>query len=260
MVTIIIPTYNEATTICGALDCLDQAQGDFEVIVADGESSDGTAEMVRARAEQFSRPLRVLTAARPRAAQLNRAAREARGGVLLFLHADVRVPRNAIETLVRDMQATSSIGGNFDLAFDGESRWSRFFTWANRVRRRFGIYYGDSGIFIRRDVFEALGGFKEIPVMEDYEFVRRMERKGKTRFLTPQLIVSDRRWREGGVLRTIARWVLIQGLYSIGCPPRLLQHWYPPARTGGAGPATGTRDAEFRAEHQAVTRSKSPGR
>jgi glycosyltransferase involved in cell wall biosynthesis len=164
--------------------------------------------------------------------QLNEAAKVARGDVLWFLHADVRVPPDAIETLEREVRADSALGGNFDLVFEGESGWSRFFTWANRARRKFGIYYGDSGIFVRREVFEALGGFKAIPIMEDYEFVRRLERRGKTLFLTPRLLVSSRRWRERGVARTLLSWAVTQGLYSVGFSMQRLERWYPPVRAG----------------------------
>jgi GT2 family glycosyltransferase len=173
---------------------------------------------------------------------LNRAARVAQGDVLFFLHADVRVPPEAIESLERELKRNLSPGGNFDLTFDGDSRWSRFFTWVNRLRRRFGVYYGDSGVFARREVFEALGGFREIPVMDDYEFVRRLERKGKTLFLSPALRVSDRRWRERGVLKTLLSWVIVQGLYSLRISPNRLVRWYTPVRDGftaGAEPRDG---------------------
>lgn len=232
MVSVIIPTFNEVTAIRDALEHLARARGDFEVIVADGESTDGTAEQVSQKARSFPRPLRLLRVPRPRAVQLNEAAKVARGGVLWFLHADVRMPPDAIETLTREVRADSALGGNFDLVFEGESGWNRFFTWANRARRRFGIYYGDSGIFVRREVFENLGGFKVIPIMEDYEFVRRLERHGKTLLLTPKLLVSDRRWSGRGVLKTLLSWVAVQSFYSLGISAQRLERWYPPVRAG----------------------------
>lgn len=230
MVTIIIPTYNEAATITRTLGQLDQVRGDFEVLVVDGESEDDTRARVEVVVNGFPRPLRFLTAERNRALQLNRAAASARGDVLLFLHADTLLPPAAVESLEAALQDHRVVGGNFDLVFDGDSAWSSVFTWVNRARRSLGIYYGDSGLFVRRDTFERLRGFKPVPIMDDYEFVRRLERTGKTVCLEPVVMVSDRRWRVQGVLRTLLSWVVVQGLYSLGVSPKLLVRWYHPVR------------------------------
>jgi rSAM/selenodomain-associated transferase 2 len=231
MVSVIIPTYNEESAILLALGALARAGGEFEVIVVDGESTDRTRRLVEECIPIFPQPLRLIAAPRHRALQLNAGAKEARGDVLLFLHADVVFPCQGIETPERVLQMPAAVGGNFDLAFEGRSTWSRLFTWVNRVRRRFGIYYGDSGIFVRREVFERLGGFRPIPIMDDYEFARRMERAGKTTFVPARLLVSDRRWREQGVLHTLWSWFWVQALYSLGVPPRFLVRWYRPVRT-----------------------------
>ncbi|MBI1941664.1 MAG: TIGR04283 family arsenosugar biosynthesis glycosyltransferase [Acidobacteria bacterium] len=236
MVSVIIPTHNEASVIQRTLAHLSRVRGDFEVIVVDGESTDRTRARVERLIPSFPRPLRVIRAPRHRARQLNRAAREARGDTLLFLHADVLVPPDAIEVLEAGLAGQPFIGGNFDLVFTGDSWWSRFFTWANRARRKFGIYYGDSGIFVRRTVFERLGGFKPIPIMDDYEFVRRLERLGRTVCLPATLKVSDRRWRERGIPRTLLSWIWIQTLFSAGVPAEFLARWYQPVRAGQQTP------------------------
>jgi glycosyltransferase involved in cell wall biosynthesis len=182
MVSIIIPTYNEAEIIAPALARLSRQRGDFEVIVADGASTDRTAAIVRSRLRSYPRGvLRVLACERPRAVQLNQAGELARGDVLLFLHADVTLPAEALEFIERVLARSEVVGGNFQSAFAGNDFWSRFFTWANRVRRRLGIYYGDSAVFVRRGVFEQLGGFKPIPIMDDYEFIRRRRSRSATR-------------------------------------------------------------------------------
>ncbi len=234
MISIIIPTFNEAQTVARTLDELRRVRGDFEVIVVDGESEDGTLAAVEALIAGFPRPLRLLTAPRPRALQLNRAAASARAEVFLFLHADALPAPEAAESVEAALQDDSLVGGNFVLAFGGESGWNRFFTWATRVRRWFGLYYGDSGLFVRREVFERLGGFKPIPVMDDYEFVRRLERAGRTVCLPSVVLVSDRRWKVQGVFRTLWSWVVVQGLYSFGIPPGWLARWYPPVRARAA--------------------------
>jgi rSAM/selenodomain-associated transferase 2 len=230
MVSVIIPTYNEESVIERNLGHLSRANGDFEVLVVDGESTDGTRARVEALMGGFPRPLRLAAAPRNRALQLNRGAELARGETLLFLHADIVVPPEAIEATEQALSAHALCGGNFSLVFAGPSAWNRFFTWANRARRRFGIYYGDSGIFVRRQVFERLGGFKPIPVMDDYEFIRRMEKLGRTLCLPATLKVSDRRWRRQGALRTLLSWVLVQSLYSAGVPAQRLAWLYAPVR------------------------------
>lgn len=209
MVSVIIPTYNEADSIAATLGTLGRARGGFEVIVADGSSPDGTRLLVEAVIAGFPRPLRVITTARHRALQLNSAASVASGDAFLFLHADVTVPAAAIEALEEALRDASLIGGNFQIVFEGASAVERFFTWAYRVRRPFGIYYGDSGIF-----------------------VRRLERTGRTACLEPALTVSGRRWRVQGLLPTLASWVWIQTLYSLRVPPQHLARWYGPVRNG----------------------------
>ena len=156
--------------------------------------------------------------------------------MLLFLHADARLDANALECLEAAMRRPEVAGGNFRLQFDGDG-WSRFFTWADRTRRAFGVYYGDSGIFVRRTFFERLGGFKSIPLMEDYEFVRRLERRArrerlKTVCLPAFIVVSDRRWRVEGAWRTLWTWFWVQFLYSAGASPQRLARWYRPTRKG----------------------------
>ena len=233
MVSVVIPTYNEATSIAGVLDRLKGVRGDFEVLVADGSSTDRTANIVRELAGDFPRPLRVVESVRNRAIQCNAAAQQARGDSFLFLHADIYVPPETVEALERSLRDPAVIGGNFQIVFEGNTFVERFFTWCYRVRRPFGIYYGDSGVFVRREVFERLGGFKPIPIMDDYEFVRRMERAGRTVCLNPPMLVSDRRWRVQGLFPTLFSWVWIQTLYSLGVPASRLARWYGPVRNDG---------------------------
>ena len=236
MVSVIIPTYNEERRIMRILRSLKLASGDFEVLVADGASSDRTREAVEEAALGFPRRLEFLALARPRAAQLNRAAKLARGEVFCFVHADLRVPATWIEAMASALKDSQIVGGNFRIRFEGESGWNRFFTRAYNVRRHFGIYYGDSGVFIRRDVFFRMDGFKPIPIMDDYEFIRRLERAGRTVCLDPELVVSDRRWRLDGGLHTLLTWTRIQALYSLGVSPERLDRWYNPVREPARSP------------------------
>ena len=231
MVSIVIPTYNEASSILAVLDRLKRVRGEFEVVVADGSSTDQTCELVRSAVSSYPHPLRLVESPRNRAIQLNCAAQHACGDSFIFLHADILVPAGTVEAVEKSLHDPLVIGGNFQIVFEGDSAVERFFTWCYRVRRPFGIYYGDSGLFVRREIFERMGGFKPIPIMDDYEFVRRMERAGRTVCLAPPLLVSDRRWRVQGLFPTLFSWIWIQTLYSLGLPAEHLARWYGPVRS-----------------------------
>lgn len=232
MVSIVIPTYNEENYIPIMLARLEHVRGHFEVLVADGSSTDRTREVVLKTTAKYPHRLQLIETVRNRAIQSNSAAQKASAEVFLFLHADVIIPLDAVEVIEESLRNSSIIGGNFQLVFEGNSSVTAFFNWCYRVRRPFGIYYGDSGLFVRRQIFEALGGFKSIPIMDDYEFVRRMERAGRTVCLKSPLIASDRRWRLQGLFPTLFSWVWIQTLYSLGVPAEHLARWYGPVRNG----------------------------
>jgi rSAM/selenodomain-associated transferase 2 len=222
MVSVIIPTYAEESRIEALLQRLRAQAPEGDLIVADGSSPDNTAAL----AAPFAR---VVPSPANRGAQLNRGARSARGDVLLFLHADVELPGGGLAAIERALADSTVVGGNFTLEFTGGDLPSRVFTRIDRWRRRFGIFYGDSGIFVRREVFDRLGGFREWPVLEDYEFARRLVRAGKTICLPQVIRVSSRRWN-GRLLRTLAAWFLIQSLYFLRVPPAWLARWYRPVR------------------------------
>jgi len=221
-VSVVIPTYQEAAVIEGLLSHL-EGLGAEEIIVADGGSADGTAALAQARAKVIAGPA-------CRAIQMNLGARAARGNVLLFLHADVWLGAGALAAVRCAMQDSATVGGNFDIRYEGGSVAAKVFSAVNRQRRRFGIFYGDSGIFCRRTVFEALGGFPPWPVLEDYHFARRLHRAGKLAFLREPIYVSDRRWRTAGLMPTLWAWVWIQGLYLAGVSPHRLARRYRPVR------------------------------
>ena len=223
MITVIIPALNEVSCIGQTLETLLAAKGDFEVLVVDGESSDATRDIA-------VRYYRVLTSSPGRAAQMNRGAEEAQGDVFLFLHADVLFPSSGILAIERALSDLKIPGGNFDVVYEGESFVSRIFTLINRWRRPFGIFYGDSGIFVRREIFDRLGGFRLLPLMEDYDFARRLVRAGKTTCLADSLIVSARRWEEHGLWRTMATWFFFHVLFYSGLPMQSLARHYPPIR------------------------------
>jgi rSAM/selenodomain-associated transferase 2 len=225
LLSIIIPTYNEAAAIEATLAAVAALAGDFEVLVVDGGSQDGT----RGLAEQ--RGVAVLQARRGRGPQLHAGARAARGDTLWFLHADTRPPRLAVKQIREAVRRPGVVGGNFQLRFDGETLPARFMTWFYDHIGRFGLCYGDSGLFVRRDVYEAVGGFRPFPIFEDLDLVSRLVQRGHFRRLRTEVVTSSRRFEGRIFLVTFVRWILLQLLYWLGVPPAWLGRLYAPIRT-----------------------------
>lgn len=215
----IIPTWNEAAAIAMAVASA-RLVGD-EVIVVDAGSPDGTA----ARARDAG--ARVIDGPRGRGSQLAAGVAMAHGDVLLFLHADAVLPVTARGAIERALVDPDVGGGNFRLRFEPADRWARLFARVNHERRRWlRIYYGDSGIFLRRSVYDAIGGFRAQPILEDYDLVRRLERAARTAYIEDIEIVASARRFEDRPLRTLAVWALIQGLGSAGVSPARLAKLY----------------------------------
>ncbi len=222
-VSVVIPTWCEADTIVGAVESARRICD--EVLVADAGSSDKTAELA-ARAGA-----RVVQAPKGRGPQLDAGARAARGEALLFLHADARLPAAARTAIAKALADPAVLGGNFRVRFDADGAWARFFTWANDVRRRrMRIYYGDSAIFLRRAAYDQLGGFRPLPLFEDYDLVRRLERLGRTVYVRDVTVSASARRFESAPFRTMALWAGLQLLYSLGVPAKFVARLYPDRR------------------------------
>jgi rSAM/selenodomain-associated transferase 2 len=218
--SVVVPVLDEAEALPGLLDHLASLPGDWEVIVADGGSRDAT------RAIASDRGVRVVDAPRGRAAQQNAGAAAATGDVLVFLHADSRLPPSAQASLAAALRDPSVAGGNFALRFDGGDAFSRVLGAWYAVQRRLGVWYGDSTIWVRPDVLAALGGFPPLPIMEDYAFVRALRGAGRTPRLPGPATTSGRRWRTLGIPRTVASWVVIRWLFLAGVPADRLASLY----------------------------------
>jgi rSAM/selenodomain-associated transferase 2 len=222
--SIIIPALDEAENIERLLAGLApiRARG-AEIIVADGGSSDGTPALAAPWADA------VIACPTGRAVQMNAGAAQARGDVLLFLHADTELPEDA-DTLVLDGLARSGRRwGRFDVAIEGRSKllkWiAHMMNWRSRMT---GIATGDQAIFVTRFTFAHVGGYVEIPLMEDVALTRTLSRHGKPLALTARVRTSGRRWEKHGVLRTIWLMWRLRFAYWRGVPPHELAVQYAP--------------------------------
>lgn len=222
-VSVIIPALQEAANIAAAI-ASGQAAGADEIVVVDGGSTDGTADLARAADL-------VLTGTRGRARQQNAGAERSRGDALLFLHADCRLAVGACAQIRSALADPAVVGGSFRQRIDATGLRYRMIEQGNLVRALgWGWMYGDQGLFVRREIFERMGRFPEVRLMEDWLLSRALVRAGRTVILPGPLLVSARRWRQAGLVRqTLRNWLLLS-LASAGVPPDELAAWYPTVR------------------------------
>jgi rSAM/selenodomain-associated transferase 2 len=225
-ITVVIPTLNEEKNLPRTLARL-SAAALREIIIVDGGSTDSTVSL----AEEFCARTfnaRIMTSSRGRARQMNEGAKASQGEILLFLHADTQLPPQAGPIIELALSKhPSTVGGHFNVRFDNSSVWGRVISFfMNRRSRLTGIATGDQALFVRRHVFELLGGFSEIPLMEDIEFSSRMQQAGRTVALRDAVVTSFRRWDTQGPLRTILLMWALRFLYWAGVSPHRLKKFY----------------------------------
>jgi rSAM/selenodomain-associated transferase 2 len=219
-IAVIVPTLNEEALLETFLSDLLGREGNFRVTLADGGSSDGTLEIARRFPE-----VRRVRAERGRGIQMNAGAREATGDVLLFLHADTFLPADAFRLIGEVLADPEVAGGCFRLAFDRDDPWLRTYSFFSRINHPL-FTYGDQGLFVRREVFERIGGFREMPILEDVEIQERLRRAGRFVKLRQPVVTSARRFVRHGPVGQQARNVGIVLLYNLGVPPARLKRLY----------------------------------
>jgi rSAM/selenodomain-associated transferase 2 len=225
-ISVIIPALNEEQHIAATLNRLDQpAIG--EVIIVDGGSHDATL----ARASSARPEARMMSAPTGRARQMNAGAAVAKGDVLLFVHADTLLPPTAGAEIESAFQSPGVVGGWFNVRLDEDTGLypmvARLMNWRSRLT---GIATGDQAIFARRSVFNTIGGFPDIPIMEDIAFTKRLRRSGRTSPLRSYVVTSARRWARHGTARTIFLMWWMRLLFFLGVGPHRLKQWYPETR------------------------------
>ena len=223
-ISVIIPVLHEREKINEILDSIKSVDADvpYETIVVDGDSSGDTIAHIS------DSSVITLTAQRGRALQMNAGAARACGDILLFLHADTLLPQKAFPKIIEALSSSNFIGGAFDLKIQN-NRWifraiSLAASWKHHLTR---VPYGDQAIFMLRRYFENIGGYAEIPLMEDVELMRRVKRQGGRIIILPEAVTtSSRKWETDGVFYTIIRNWIIQVLYLFGMPARCLIKYY----------------------------------
>lgn len=209
MISVIIPVLNEAKLLDNTLTQLQPELEGHELIVVDGGSTDNTLSIARKYG-------RVISSERGRAKQLNAGAASANGDILIFLHADIWLEKGAFKA-VESTLASGFVGGGFLQKIDGKSYLYRVIEITADMRGKYlKVFYGDSGIFIRRTDFQRIGGFPDVPIMEEMGFSEELRRLGKTKMIMPHIHISARRWERNGIVRTTAKNWLITFLYFIG--------------------------------------------
>jgi rSAM/selenodomain-associated transferase 2 len=222
--SIIIPVLNEAALINGTIDHIKKLDCDamLEIIVVDGDPEEGTLrEISRDDVIKIKSP-------KGRGKQMNDGAAIARGNILLFLHADTSLPLDSLRLIEGAMQGKRYVAGAFDLGIKSARPIFRLIESAASIRSRITrIPFGDQAVFIRKNYFEQIGGYREIPLMEDVDIMKRIKKRRDKIFIIPHRIyTSSRRWEQEGIAHCTFRNWMLQVLYLIGVSPNKLSQFY----------------------------------
>ncbi|WP_412062976.1 TIGR04283 family arsenosugar biosynthesis glycosyltransferase [Rubrivirga sp. IMCC45206] len=229
-ISVVIPALDEAAAIGATLASVERQTGPWQAIVADGGSTDGTADLARTALAEAH----VVDSDRGRARQMNAGAEHASGDVLVFLHADTRLPDNAFDAVRAALADPLAVAGCFRTAFDVKERGdfgpvgrAVMRLWEARLWMRWHRFaFGDRALFVRREVFEAVGGFPEQPLFEDLDAVRAVRQHGRFVFLDAEVVTSARRYRRHGALRQQLRNMALWAGWNVGVAPARLKRFY----------------------------------
>jgi len=223
-IAVVVPVLNEQGQLPALLGMLDSLGAD-EVVIVDGGSTDGTGTILAEGRSAW------LTCRPGRARQMNAGAAGCKSDILLFIHADTKVTSNHLLAVRKVMSDEEVVGGRFDVRLSGSPPAFRIIEWFINIRSRLtGISTGDQCQFVRRELFERMGGYPEQPLMEDIEFARHLKRAGRIACLRDKVTTSSRRWEQHGVFRTVLLMWKLRLYYWLGVTPERLAAFYRNAR------------------------------
>jgi rSAM/selenodomain-associated transferase 2 len=221
MISIITPVLNEEQNIAPFLKNLNQIQGDFELIMVDGGSSDKTIDEIKKYRIEFHRELKILKTSAGRGHQMNIGAKNASSDILFFLHVDSKIENDSIPTIENEIKKKKIIGGGLTQCFSDSDNFLTLTSNFGNLRTRItNIFFGDFGIFVRRDIFEKIGGYDEIIYLEDVEFSKKLKKYGKVKMLEKTIETSPRRFKSQGKIKITIIFTLAGFLNVIGYRPK----------------------------------------
>jgi len=220
MISVLVPIYNEKEVLSERSAMFQNIAKVAELLFVDGGSTDKSEDIA-------ARYGRIITSEKGRARQMNAGAREASGDILSFLHADNIVSPETINSIEKAVRENEVIGGCLTQRNESERPVFRFIEWqGNNRARRTKIFYGDQGIFVRKDVFDQLGGFPDVPIFEDVLFSQKLKQAGKTTVLPDKIRVSARRWEKRGIFKTTLMFNKLLIMFKLGHPLEKIKRLY----------------------------------
>ena len=221
LISIITPLFNEEDHLKSFLFSIERLDGDFELILVDGGSTDKTVELIKTWQHKFNYDLRLLKTSKSRAIQMNKGSGNAKGDALLFLHVDCIIPKDSIKIIEKEIYKKQAIGGGFKQSFRNADTFLNFLSAAGNLRTKLTkTFFGDFGIFIKKKIFIKAGGFDEIPYLEDVEFCRKAKKFGRFIQIDRYLVTSSRRFIEKGKLRLTFVFIIVNLINIIGLRPK----------------------------------------